>query len=483
MSKLALIGCIGSTLMLTLHALPEPSVVNLSNKVIKQEGNTCGFHAVKNAGWALKWARKKITKETFLEAISAEPDTEEFPLAVCQVGAGQLDDLSDEQMAQVARDMGMPLRDVSVIGNIKEFNPALMSDEQFASLENTLRAIQAGRSFAHAFVLGSMGHMQRSGESIKATYGHWVAVVVQSISTSKLNIYYMDSLGNQINKDILDGLVKLLETPVTILNIKRTYEQNIASAEATATQRNIDSCLYHLNRIPSNIAIKDIVAAFGKDQIQRILYTLIRISKPESAERKRITTELNRWFAFAFQKGWFTPPENQPRSRSNKQLVYNANQPAIVPKDKQGTLTLEQVYPFDLENKDAHPIWVKIANSGKLLVPITQINHGESLRIDNTIFRNYRLSSSFQKPTQIWIFKKQPDEKQFDKAFTSYFLDENTKESFKKGVEGQPEYQTIYLKWENDLLQPRVGSFFRKRTPSGLSIANNIPASYIHKGE
>ncbi len=134
---------------------------------------------------------------------------------------------------------------------------------------------------------------------------------------------------------------------------------------------------------------------------------------------------------------------------------------AVKPKTFAGTL--EQYYPFEIELKDDITMTVNITSqfpNGENKIDKLELDPSDSVgRLDyNEIDINNSITIELNGKSSKKNYR------------VRYILDPNVKST----------PRTVYLKIENGKLLPRVGSAFGSKTPSGLSVKNNITAKQIH---
>lgn len=141
-------------------------------------------------------------------------------------------------------------------------------------------------------------------------------------------------------------------------------------------------------------------------------------------------------------------------------LAVDYSAKAVKPKNYAGTL--EQYYPLEIELKDDETVTVTIVSESKYAEENQKINKLE-LDSGNRVGRlNYK-EIDIQFPMDIELDSK------------------SLKKRYHVSYEINPAGKTVYLKIENGKLAPRVGSTFGSKTPSGLSVKNNVKASDIRQ--
>ncbi|MCL5875054.1 MAG: hypothetical protein M1114_01115 [Candidatus Dependentiae bacterium] len=130
---------------------------------------------------------------------------------------------------------------------------------------------------------------------------------------------------------------------------------------------------------------------------------------------------------------------------------HNYSDKAVKPERYSGSL--EQVFPLEIEAKNGDLVYVDITNGTCKLVQGYELS-SKKQGLSKKILRLTNDAFDINKPTIITI------KTSGSKKGQTYTISGNGK--------------TVYLKWEDNRLQPRIGSMLGKKTPSGLSIKNNI---------
>lgn len=174
------------------------------------------------------------------------------------------------------------------------------------------------------------------------------------------------------------------------------------------------------------------------------------------------------------------PSEEKSRERYNQKIrsIFSSEK-AVRPKNADSKKSLEQLFPFEIEYKNGdNPILIDIDNGGCRIVEQYQLGSKKQNVLADVILRLPSENIDTNKEITISIYR---DRQNF--AMQALGLEKPTKK--------QPNYdqvytinangKTVYLKWENDKLQTRVGSTFGSKTPSGLSVKNNVKAGDIRQ--
>lgn len=142
---------------------------------------------------------------------------------------------------------------------------------------------------------------------------------------------------------------------------------------------------------------------------------------------------------------------------------------AVMPKPKPTNFTgsLEQYYPLEIELKDDATVKVTITSeypNGEKEIKNFTLGQAKVARLD---YKEVDING----PITIELDIKSNKGKGIGSNYQRrYIIDPNVKNT----------PRTVYLKIENDKLLPRVGSTFGSKTPSGLSVKNNITAKQIN---
>lgn len=185
----------------------KPTIINLSHKVIKQIGSTCGFHATKNAKFILEWLAAKhriealpvsIGKRLLAKNLERETRDENFKKTIdtlLECDPKLLRDLDVQQINDRAHLLGMDMRQFSAIDDAPAPNIKRRLAEELNVLADFLTKIQKKEASTHAFAVGSMQErlFVEDGRP-RGTYGHWVTVVVDFDPKDGFTYYYTDSI-------------------------------------------------------------------------------------------------------------------------------------------------------------------------------------------------------------------------------------------------------------------------------------------------
>lgn len=255
----------------------NPHVINMSDFAIRQEGLTCGFHAIKNGKWMAEHVKGRINEGQLITKLLAEADTPDFPLAVWQATAGQEDNIFEEQGYNVAQIANIPLVDFTMLANIKEFDAAVMEDDHFDALCTVISKVQQKQPVTHIFVLGNMIHSTKDN-MIQGMDGHWIAIVVHINNKQELQFHYIDSSGLYVNEDLVQQLSNLLEKDVQKLKTQKNLAHIIESSLNKINDGDPQACFTHLTKLFQEANEKKInltnCAKVFKNQLMELLTTL-----------------------------------------------------------------------------------------------------------------------------------------------------------------------------------------------------------------
>ncbi len=124
-------------------------------------------------------------------------------------------------------------------------------------------------------------------------------------------------------------------------------------------------------------------------------------------------------------------------------------------KPKTFTKSLEEYYPMEIELKDNDDVSVSVLQGEEFAVKNGRLSPNER------IMRFNYTEIGIRHPIYLELYGQ------------------SAKKRYKVAYEINPAGKTIYLKIENGKILPRVGSLVLSKTPSGLSIKNNISADQM----
>ncbi|MCL5874876.1 MAG: hypothetical protein M1114_00185 [Candidatus Dependentiae bacterium] len=146
-----------------------------------------------------------------------------------------------------------------------------------------------------------------------------------------------------------------------------------------------------------------------------------------------------------------------------------SSEKVVRPQGADSKKSLEQLFPFELEYKEKGlPLIIDVDNGGCRIVERYRFSLMGDLILrlpSGNIDTNKEITISIWDPKSYITFGDQTKLKPtYGQVYT---INANGK--------------TVYLKYENSKLQPRVGSMFGNKTPSGLSVKNNVKVSDIRQ--
>ena len=199
-------------------------------KVARQEGNTCGFHALKNAIGLLNNNTQEIAAEfnhlqEWKETINKDRD------------------LDQEDIKTLADYSGMDSSTYTIIPNIAEFQPYAFcgSDKQFETLCKAIGALQEKNPAKHAFILGNMQHIGDQGAQ-NTSYGHWVTILATVNEQGEQELHCADSFYEKVNDAVINSFKKLLNQDPNELRMKNDLECFLTDLETKSIETQIRDC-------------------------------------------------------------------------------------------------------------------------------------------------------------------------------------------------------------------------------------------------
>lgn len=202
-------------------------------KVLHQENNTCGFHALKNGILLHKMLLTGAVEESHLQ--------EEFSLSDWQNVVNKNADLASSEIEAVAKYAKFEKNYYCVLSDISGFinDPAALTDEKFEILCDNLNRLQSMKDTKpFCFVAGNMGHTESQGKT-KGSYGHWVALVAQANPEQRtITLHYANSLPSYSMTQSIEKLKDVIRIDPELLKLKRKLSACIGTISTKLTNDN-----------------------------------------------------------------------------------------------------------------------------------------------------------------------------------------------------------------------------------------------------
>lgn len=174
-------------------------VVDMSDDVRQQRGNTCGYHALFNADTLYAWLTRKITERNALQKLAEGPD-----VAVCKDAMAELSGASasqnfenifdDEIEKLIASSLfGLAAEHITIIASADQLQEAFFGGlgsifaEIYGSVPTIVERLHREPGFTHAFIVGTAG--------AEGT-GHWFVAVAHN-EDGRIKLYVADSKANK----------------------------------------------------------------------------------------------------------------------------------------------------------------------------------------------------------------------------------------------------------------------------------------------
>lgn len=185
-------------------------LIDLSDYVIKQEGNTCGFHSAKNAKFILKWLKEvnDLNKSASKGKINQD-ELATFIQQATQARNRQLHETLDKLVICPMKIIDLDAVDIRDRASILEIDPKLLSiiddglnpnldklpGPELIAIADFLDNIKKRKKASHAFIMRDMEQQPKGG-----FIGHWITVVVNFEPNTGFTYYFADSKSTEPEK-------------------------------------------------------------------------------------------------------------------------------------------------------------------------------------------------------------------------------------------------------------------------------------------
>ncbi|MCL5875185.1 MAG: hypothetical protein M1114_01805 [Candidatus Dependentiae bacterium] len=224
--------CILEKMSQTMQAIEHPKITHI--RVGQQYGNSCGTHAVSNA-WCLL---NNDTEGLLVSDIKNDPASPFVKKQIPNLANLITVDLDGQAIDRIAQKLGLSKKQYTIIPDIEKINSESFDikdfaasfngfsdqdDDQFKGLCAFLRTIKKKQAVKHAFIVGDMNNNK--------TYGHWVAIVVESDGKGNITFKCADSYYDKVAEATQRGLIKLLRLDSCQLHMDRKLANLVPDAE------------------------------------------------------------------------------------------------------------------------------------------------------------------------------------------------------------------------------------------------------------
>ncbi len=219
-----------------MKSAPKPTVcafvpyTDWSDRVTRQQGATCGYHAVWNLAQIMAYLQSNDVEQAN-QTLRQGPPLGEWQRIINRFAYTDIDDREVRQLAEQVQ--GLQPNDITIIPNIGEWGPFL--DENFAKVAERL---QTTPGTVHGFLVNTAGHTGTSGT---ATFGgHWTAIAAKNedgaIHLHVADSAYDPSTGYFGNQKTIIRTFEWLTTPVNTLQVLTRIPSQLEQAEAILEQ-------------------------------------------------------------------------------------------------------------------------------------------------------------------------------------------------------------------------------------------------------